>query len=67
MACPLCKSQQFYVKNPDDSFETYDFDLKKGQIQFEDPVGAPTQDEVKNEREVFCQRCAWHGPYDNIK
>ena len=67
MACPLCKSQQFYVKDPDDIFETYDFELQNGQLTFGDPQSAPTQEQVKKENEIFCQRCAWHGTYDQIK
>ena len=67
MACPLCKSQRFYVKDPEDVFETYDFELQNGQLHFEDPQSAPKQEQVKEESEIFCQRCAWHGPYDQIK
>ena len=67
MACPLCKSQQFYIKNPEDSFETYDFELEDGRLRFDDPESAPTTDQIEKEEEIFCQRCAWHGPFDKIK
>ena len=66
MACPVCKSDQFYIKDPDDAYETYDFQCRDGQIQFEDPAGAPETEDVKADREIFCQRCAWHGPFNQV-
>jgi len=29
MKCPVCGSLNFFVKDPDDAYETYDFELMK--------------------------------------
>ena len=34
MKCPVCGCQKFFLKDPADEFETYDFDLKDGQAIF---------------------------------
>jgi len=65
LACPLCKSDQFYIKDPEDSFETFDFEFLEGKLHFQDN-DAPSPEVVKKNREIFCNRCAWHGSYDQI-
>jgi len=34
MACPFCGCEHFYVRNPDDEYETCEFDLKGGEPVF---------------------------------
>lgn len=67
MACPICRSHEFYVKDPDDEYETYDFKCQDGQIKFDDPDCPTRADDITPEHTVFCQRCAWKGPYKNAK
>jgi len=66
MACPLCRSTKFYIKDTEDEYETYDFELKQGQVCFEDELDTAEAPEVTEDCEVFCQRCAWHGPLEKV-
>jgi hypothetical protein len=61
MACPICKSQKFYIKNPDDDFDIQTFEYQNEQLRFDDPDMADTLSEQAARQEVFCQRCSWHG------
>lgn len=61
MACPVCNSNQFYIKDPEDAFEIYEFEYRKGVMHFTDPETADQAPELKPDAEIFCQRCAWHG------
>ena len=48
MACPICKSIDFYTKNPDDDYDIFEFKYEKGLIQYEDDDAesdAPQMDE----------------------
>ncbi len=56
--CPVCGSTRFYVKDPTDEYETYEFNLENGQ-----PVFLAENQELLPETESFCQRCSWHGPW----
>lgn len=65
MSCPVCRSTSFYVKDPDDPFETAEFDVGGGAPVFQDAEGqAP---ELTADSEVFCNVCAWHGRLDELK
>ena len=61
MACPVCKSDQFFVKDPDDDYEIFEFQYKNGEMRFADADAEAGVDEIGEKREIFCQRCAWHG------
>jgi hypothetical protein len=57
--CPLCGSQKFFVRNPEDFYDTVEFEFKGGEI-------APCTDEgdapdIGEETETHCCRCTWHG------
>lgn len=67
IACPICKSVEFYVKDPSDPFEIYEFQLKNGKVKFDEPEDETDLSLEKGEREIFCQRCSWHGKYDSIE
>ena len=56
--CPVCGSLSFFVKDPADEFETYEFTLVGGRAVCADPAAAPA---VKAAPESFCSRCSWHG------
>ena len=34
MKCPVCGSLNFFVKDPDDEYETFEFELKDATIVF---------------------------------
>ena len=66
MACPVCKSEQFYVKDPDDDYEIYEFQYKDGELHFTDADSEADANEIGEKREIYCQRCAWHGKKGTI-
>ena len=57
MACPICKSDHFFVKDPDDEFEIVEFEYKHGEIRFTEDG----DEDIGEKREIYCQRCSWHG------
>lgn len=60
--CPDCASRKFYVKDPDDEFEVYEFECRSGRIEFVDGKA-----DIDEKTEIYCDRCAWHGNYQNLK
>jgi hypothetical protein len=66
MACPVCRCEKFYIKDPQDSFETREFEYKNGLVSYADDAGDAVDLEVTPACEIFCQRCAWHGSLNQI-
>jgi hypothetical protein len=66
MKCPICGSLNFFVKDPDDEYETYEFELKGESTVFK-PAAAGSRPEVKADTEVFCERCSWHEKFLELK
>ena len=67
MECPLCGCQDFFVKDPEDEFETFEFSVAGGEVSFSaDAEGAPAP-EVRDTTETFCNRCSWQGKYQELK
>jgi hypothetical protein len=67
MECPLCGCQDFFVKDPADEFETYEFSVAGGEVRFSpDAEGAPAEG-VQETTETFCNRCSWHGAFLELK
>lgn len=65
MKCPDCGCESFYVKDPDDQFNIFEFDLKEGAI-----IPRTTEEEqllVEEETETYCERCAWHDKFKALK
>jgi rRNA maturation protein Nop10 len=50
--CPLCGSESFYVKDPGDPYEIYEFDLKDGKIVFNSDTDESEIPEVQGETET---------------
>jgi len=61
MKCPLCGCVSFYIKDPDDEYETYEFAWRDGNIEFSADVDQDGCPEVCDDTEVFCDQCSWHG------
>ena len=66
MKCPVCGSLNFFVKDPDDEYETYDFELKGDSVVF-NQAAAAGKPEVEADTEVFCERCSWHDKFQQLK
>jgi len=66
MACPLCGCDRFYVKNPEDEYETFEFDLKNGEVHFTSEEAQSDCPEIREDTETYCDNCAWHGKRKEI-
>jgi hypothetical protein len=67
MKCPVCGSLNFFVKDPDDEYETYDFELKGEEVAFNSEAEATGSTDVKADTEVFCEKCSWHDKFQELK
>ncbi|MBT3311159.1 MAG: hypothetical protein HN737_04235 [Desulfobacterales bacterium] len=64
--CPVCNCTKFYVKNPDDEYETYEFECRDGEICFDEDVDEDCPAVIEG-TETYCNACAWHDKFDKIK
>ena len=62
MKCPKCGSQRFFVKDPEDEYDTHEFDLETGQ-----PVFVEEPQEIQPETETYCCRCSWHDLFKKLQ
>jgi hypothetical protein len=67
MECPLCGCQDFFIKDPQDEFETYEFSVSGGELRFRADAEGAEVPEVRDATETYCNRCAWHGRYQELK
>ena len=65
--CPICGCEEFYVKDPDDEYETYEFRCKDGEVCFNPDVDCEAAPEVGDDTETFCNRCSWHDKLKVVK
>ena len=63
----MCRSEHFYIKDPEDEYNYFKFSCSEGEIRFEDEVEASEVPEVRDETETYCIQCAWHGNFDVLK
>jgi hypothetical protein len=66
MKCPLCGCQEFYVKNPEDEFEIFEFSVAGGRVEFHE-TDAGSAPDVQGDTETSCNRCSWHGRLNDLK
>jgi hypothetical protein len=67
LACPICKSNDFYSKNPDDDYDMFEFTFENGRIQYEDGRAESNAPRMSEDPEIYCQRCAWHGKITSVQ
>jgi hypothetical protein len=67
MECPFCGCQNFYVKDPNDEFEIYEFETKDGDIAFSEDVDEADCPAIEEGTETYCNQCAWHGKIQELK
>ena len=65
--CPVCGCEKFYVKDPDDEYDTYEFECWDGEVCFDENLDAAECPEVTDGTETFCNACAWHDKFDKLK
>ena len=63
MQCPLCRSQSFYIKDPNDEYEMYRFDVREGQVCFDSEIDTSLIPALTDSTETFCDKCSWHGKF----
>ena len=63
--CPVCRCKSFYIKNPEDSFETYEIDMESLSGEEQDDV--PGWCGRVKETTLYCNRCSWHGEMGELK
>ena len=67
MKCPMCRSEFFYIKDPEDEYNYFKFKCTDGDIQFDSEVDVSEVPEVHDASETYCINCAWHGQFDVLK
>ena len=67
MKCPVCGSLKFFVKDPDDEYETHEFELKDDSVVFDSEAEDSGSPDVKADTEIFCEKCAWHDKFEELK
>ena len=65
MKCPMCGSLRFFIKDPDDPYETYPVEIKDGQLSFDPEADTDEFPEIQDDTETYCEKCAWHGKLGN--
>ncbi len=65
--CPICGCEEFYVKNPDDEYETYEFQCKDGEVCFNPALDCDAAPAVGDDTESYCNRCSWHDKLKSLK
>ena len=66
MKCPVCGCVEFYIKDPDDEYETYEFSWRDGNVEFCADLDPATSPEVCDDTETFCDACSWHGSFKEL-
>lgn len=67
MKCPDCGCERFYVKDPTDQYNLFEFDLIDGVIVPIDKESEANHLEVQEETETYCDKCAWHDKFESLK
>jgi hypothetical protein len=67
MACPMCGQKDFFVKDPEDEYETFEFHMKDGEIVFPSETDGSECPEIKEQTRVYCSNCAWNGQRREIR
>jgi hypothetical protein len=54
------------VKDPEDAYETYEIEIKEGELSLCDPAEAGELQLVPD-TETYCDKCSWHGKLQELK
>ncbi len=65
--CPICGCEEFYVKDPEDDYETYEFRCENGKLSFSSGIDKETLADIKDNTEAHCNRCSWHDKLEKLK
>ena len=65
--CPICGCEEFYVKDPDDEYETFEFQCDDGEICFNPEADKERDFEITDDTDTHCNRCSWHDKLETLK
>jgi len=65
--CPVCGCRTFYIKNPEDAYDLYEFQCRGGRVSFDPDTDATAAPQIDSETETFCNACTWHGGFGVLK
>jgi len=65
--CPVCGCESFYLKDPEDEFETFDFQFRDGEPVFDQEPRESSLPGLSEDSETYCNRCAWHGKLAELR
>lgn len=66
MNCPKCQSAIFCVKDPEDEYEVYEFEIQEGEIVFDPELDSESLPEVTGGTNVHCIQCSWQGQFSSL-
>ena len=64
--CPVCNSNRFYIKDPEDAYEMYEFSIQGGEVVFEPGEEDANPPGIGDETETYCNQCSWHGKFRTL-
>lgn len=67
MKCPVCGAKEFFVKDPEDAFSSFEFEIIGGQVVFADAGQAEETPEISEATETYCTGCTWHDRMEKLK
>jgi hypothetical protein len=62
----MCGCEKFYIKDPDDEYETFEFCIEAGGPVFSDDIDESEYPEVSAETRTYCNQCAWNGKLSEL-
>ena len=65
--CPFCGSRDFFLKDPDDAYETYEFQTSGAEVTFHGQDDSSKPHDITDDSETYCSSCAWHGKFKELK
>ncbi len=65
--CPICGCEEFYVKDPEDDYEIYEFRCEDGEICFDPEIDKEKIPDINDKTETHCNRCKWHDKMEKLK
>lgn len=66
-SCPICGCEEFYVKDPEDEYEIYEFSCENGEVCFDPEADKENAPDMGAETETYCNRCSWHDKLETLK
>ena len=64
--CPICGCEQFYIKDPEDPFEIYEFTCPEGTPELSPEASESDVPPIEHDTEAYCNKCSWHGKFETL-